>query len=97
MERCKNCGTKFPNGALGKAEDKAIIRAIKETFYFVEEDDNTGKGKLMRRYKSGGVKVVESKCGMVTLCGGRRVTVRCIISVLTGGPLWKKDEKKKKK
>ena len=92
MERCKNCGTKFPGKTLGKAEDKVIIKAIKEQF-FLEE----GTGFLMRVLGPGYNRPAGTKCGMVTLTGGRRVTLRCVLSVLNGGPLWKKDEKKKKK
>ena len=83
--RCKNCGTNFKAEDLAKAQDKMLIKAIKDTFYYRE-------GVLMRHTKAG-PKAVVDKCGQITLPGGRRVQASWVFSVLNTGKLPKKEKK----
>lgn len=94
MAKCHTCGTSFQGDNLKKNEDKAIVKAILSTFFFADENC---KDVLCRVLKNGRSKPVESACGLVTLPGGRRVTIGCIERVLNGEKLWKWQNKGKKK
>jgi hypothetical protein len=94
MAKCHTCGTSFKGDNLKKNEDKAIVKAIKDTFFYA---DAPHEDVLLRALKSGQSKPVESACGLVTLPGGRRVTLGCIERVLKGGKLWAWQNKGKRK
>lgn len=87
--RCKNCGTSFKAEDLAKAQDKQLIKAIKDTFFFRE-------GRLMRYTKNGARQVVD-KCGQITLPGGRRVQSGWVMHVLATGKLPRKNKKRGEK
>jgi hypothetical protein len=78
MAKCETCGSKFDTPELlKKATDKALAKLIKQVFWLSQN------GTLFRFRKNGECKEVGTKCGQVTLPGGRRVQLRRVMEVLT--------------
>jgi hypothetical protein len=86
--KCKFCGTIFSEKDFKVAQDKMLVKIIKDTFYYKA-------GTLMRRTKSLDDKVVVANCGQITLPGGRRVQSSWVVCVLAHGHLPSRPPKKK--